>query len=981
MCYRKQTSPIMPNLVAEVESIVSLFRISSLETKSALDSRVPGSETPDTCGSHAKHITLCASEVLNSIRTLYPEIGGDLYSGSHILHGSTLKSSASSISGLSLFRTMSPSEPSSPRNGHCVTGPDAYTPTKLPLPDSVPMETHTHRVYLSAGDSFVHTLTEACIELAVASSYNSDAGSCDMFSESWTSLRTSSCRSTTIWTNSVSPHACYSPDVPEACENLQTEQHVDPHNFEFISNGIHTLLDGTFTTTITKNASAPQDVKSLHALLVSQFEGARANCYHQGDFAKAHLFFRLAKATSSLSPESLLLMFQAIARDFRYSIDTCRLRVQHGEARIETLNDQINSQQADIQLISYINDRLREKMWYTTDIQRAGHYEELRKVVTALRIMASSNRPKTDQKKPLLRHRSASRSLNHNIQLKAEAATLELLSVPVEKGGTNKLSDVQIDMTLRWMEARGVERICRAEERIHRFCSELTRCLDHSVGQSVVENPALWSSQLFQSQKPLSGHANSRIGTPNFEPSALAQLRSMYDNKIPGPYDTHLSTQWGRSTTPLRTAMQPNVAARSISPKSIQHDYFGCRSPTLTHKSSGTLWSTFSAGPQSPSSATSFPSRALSPMSTGRPLSRHSCLQQNQASFLDELKRNLTSLLLSDFHDLFRSGSETDKAMRKMLKLKLPVRNQLPDLMEYKHDAPQPSFDFDQVFRMLLRRFELQASPYVKLDILLELQSMLKAHRADSGQEDRPVTPQPDISLPSHPRLGLRIDTSSAPRTSRGHDNSISSFRQLFEDPQLRPKALFRDLQYIASLVPLNILDSTPRGRAFWNATIAALDLKEESCTSMIETADQIIQHHTFNRGHSRITSAAQAKRDAAAFSPPTPQPSDPSIADLSLGDAATLLQLTAKEGIPAAQRELATLYLTHPELLGICLSPFSKVKDVFKDVEKDQEGLSERYDPVAMAVAQHWMDLSAKGGDGPAARYLRDKYEFDRIP
>ena len=130
-----------------------------------------------------------------------------------------------------------------------------------------------------------------------------------------------------------------------------------------------------------------------------------------------------------------------------------------------------------------------------------------------------------------------------------------------------------------------------------------------------------------------------------------------------------------------------------------------------------------------------------------------------------------------------------------------------------------------------------------------------------------------------------------------------------------------------------------------------------------------------------KVASAARAERDAAAFSPPTPQPSDPSVADLSMSDAAMLLQLTAKEGIPAAQRELATLYLTHPDLLGICLSPFSKVKDVFKDAEKDREATSERYNPIAMAVAQHWMELSAKGGDGPAARYLRAKDEFDRIP
>jgi hypothetical protein len=922
---------------------------------------------------------VCASEVLNAVRTLYPEFGEDFHSDSHILRDSTLESSASSISGLSLFRNTSPSEPSSPGTDRCVA-PDVLSRTGLPLSSSIPMEAHYLRVDLSDGEDFVHRLREACIELAVSTSCDPDAGKCDLFSESWTSLRTWIDHGACIWTDSVSASVSRPPNVTETSGEPHADQYVDLHTFEFISTGINTLLDGSFTTTIPNNTSTAQSIKSLHSLLINQFESARANCYHQGDFAKAHLFFRLAKATTSSSLATTSLILQDIAKNFRHSIDNCRLRIQDGEARIERLNDKIDSQQAVIQSISYINDRLREKMWYTTDIQRTSHYDELRKVVTALRVMATSTRPKTDKKKPLLRHRSASRSLNHSIQLKAEAATLELLSAPVEKGGTNKLSDVQIDMTLCWMEARGVERICKAEERIHRFCFEVTRCLDQFVGESVAENPILWSSQLFQNQKPLSGHANSRIGTPSSDPSASAQLRSMYDKRILGPYEAHPSTQWGRSITPSRTT-HPNFAARSISPKSVQHDCFGCRSPTLTHKSSGTLWSTFSPGPQSPSSATSFPSRALSPMSTGRPLSRHSCLQQSQASFLNELKQNLTSLLLSDFHDLFRSGSETDKAARKILKLKLSARNQLPDLMDHKHDVSRLSFDFDQVFRMLLRRFELQASPYVKLDVLLELQSMLKAHRADCGLEDRPVTPQPDIGPSTQRGFGLKIDTSSAPRTSRGHDSTIQSFRKLFQDPELRPKTLFRDLQYIASLVPLNVLDSTPRGRAFWNATIAALDLKEENCTSMIEIADQIIQHQTLNSGHSRVTSAAQAKRDAAAFSPPTPQPIDPSIADLTLGDAATLLQLTAKEGVPAAQRELATLYLTHPELLGVCLSPFAKVKDVFKDVDKDAEALSERYSPVAMAVAQHWMGLSARGGDGPAARYLRDRYEFDRIP
>lgn len=965
----------MPDLIEKIESIVDFFRLSPLKSGSIPDARDPGSITRGSGSHYNRQITICASEVVNAIHTLYPEISGDLYSGFHILRGSTLRSSASSISGLSLFQTMSPPEPTSPLDGHCNFIPEVSTPTRLPLPGSTPMRPSHDRAYLPAGDVLGHRLREACVDLAISIGSPSDTGKCDLFSERWASLETHFNQGTTSWTDCASHRIDY--DGPKV--KFYSEQLIEPNTFDFLSTGIHTLLDGFFSVTVMETTSTPRDDHSLQSLLLDQFESARASCYHQGDFAKAHLFFRLVKATTSLSPEQTSHIVQAISEELHHSIEICRLKIQKGEAQIERLNDRTNSQQAEIRSISYINDRLREKMWYTADIQRAGHYEELRKVVTALRVMASTTRPKTDKKKPLLRHRSASKSLNQSMQLKAEAATLELLSAPVGKGGTNKLSDIQIDMTARWMQARGVERVCRAEERIHRFCFELTRCIDHFAGQSIVDNPVLWSSQLFQNQKPLSDHILGRFGTPDSDSSSLKKLRSMYDNNFSGSYEVHVSSQWNRYPTPLRTTMHSNFATRSISPTTNPHDYFGCRSPTLTHKSSGTLWSSFSAGPQSPSSATSFPSRALSPLSNGRPLSRDSSLQQSQASFLDELKQNLTSLLISDFHDLFRSGSETDKAMRKVLKLGLSTGNLPPQTPEHQHDAVQSSFDFDQVFRMLLRRFELQASPYAKLDILLELQSMLKVYRVDCGLEDG-TGASSNARLFAQRRLSLRIDTASAPRTALGHDDTILSFRQLFQDPDLRPKTLFRDLQYIASLVPLNILDSTPRGRAFWNATIAALDLKEEICQSMIETADQIVQHHTFNRGHSRVTSAAQAKRDAAAFSPPTPQPSDPSVADLSMSDAAMLLRLTAKEGIAAAQRELAILYLTDPDLLAICLSPFSKVKDVFKDVEKDREAASERYNPVAMAVARHWMELSAKAGDGPAARYLRDKDEFDRI-
>ncbi|KAI5200273.1 hypothetical protein E4T39_05723 [Aureobasidium subglaciale] len=971
----KQPSPVVPSIIANIENIVGLFRPVLLKSNKPSNLQEPDGSVQAHPANYRARVTVCASEIINAIRVLYPEIGEDLHCSFHTVGGFTLRSSASSISGLSLFRTVSPSEPASPRNGFCESVSEVGSSDKVPCSGPASEDYCPDGSCRTVGDTFVQGLREACMELCVYSGHGSNAGTRDIFSEQWTSLEACPDRSTTSWIHHT---GCQIRETSESGNG----NNVDHSTLNFLTTGIHTLLDGFLSVSTSHIDPAPHEIGISYTALINQFEAARATCYHQGDFAKAHLFFRLAKATTSLSPELTSQIMQTVAKEFRRSIDGFRLKVQNMGARIEELNEKIDLQKTEFKSISYVYDRLREKMWYTADIQRAGHYEDLRKVATALRVMATSTRPKSGKKKPLLRHRSASESLNYSMQLKTEAATLDLMSAPVEKGGTKKLSDAQIEITLRWMEVRGVEKVCRAEERIHRFCSELTRCLDYFVGPSVVENPILWSSQLFQNQRPLTGLFNGGVSTPTSECGALEQLRSMYSTKVPCAYhEAPFSPQWGRVATPSRPSMDPKFAARSMSPRLVSHDYFGRRSPTLTNKSSGTIWSTFSAGPQSPSSATSYPSRALSPLSTARPLSRHSCLQQNQASFLAELRQNLTSLLLSDFYDVFHSGSETDKAMRKPRKFKSAVISEPVEAMDYDYDTPQSSFDFDRVFRKLLRRFELQASPYTKLDILLELQSMLKAHRADLGLEDQIGAPQPKSALFSSSRLSLRVDASTAPRTSSGHDSTILSFRQLFQNSHMRPKTLFRDLQYIASLVPLHILDSTSRGRAFWNATIAALDLKEEICQGMIETADQIIHHHTFNRGHSHVTSAAQAKRDAAAFSPSTPQPDDPSVADLGMSDAATLLQLTAKEGIPAAQRELATLYLTHPELLGICLSPFSKVKDVFKDIEKDREALSERYDPIAMAVAQHWMELSARGGDGPAARYLQAKDEFDRIP
>lgn len=115
---------------------------------------------------------------------------------------------------------------------------------------------------------------------------------------------------------------------------------------------------------------------------------------------------------------------------------------------------------------------------------------------------------------------------------------------------------------------------------------------------------------------------------------------------------------------------------------------------------------------------------------------------------------------------------------------------------------------------------------------------------------------------------------------------------------------------------------------------------------------------------------------------------------------------ITAKEGDPTAQRELALFYLSNPELVDRTTLPLSKPREVFKQavMEKFRGGSSSgngnrygqyherigagqvhrpassssagdksdvRSDPALMCVAIHWMEAAEQGGDELARTFL----------
>lgn len=225
---------------------------------------------------------------------------------------------------------------------------------------------------------------------------------------------------------------------------------------------------------------------------------------------------------------------------------------------------------------------------------------------------------------------------------------------------------------------------------------------------------------------------------------------------------------------------------------------------------------------------------------------------------------------------------------------------------------------------------------------LAEAIATVEAKRMSSGSFLSPgfVTGQDE-----GPYRGL----ASVPNT----DAIAEELRRVFKSSRVQCSTLFRDLQFIAAFVPCQVLDLTDMGKAFWDVSLAALSLKKEYLKVVTETALELFKYST---------SMVSPEMDVLFFS------------QWNLEDCAWLWSIAAKEGAAEGERELAIMYLSHPDVVPICLSPFSKISETFTaaalENSKSQKD-SEKIDPVRMSVVKHWMKSAAVNGDSIASEYL----------
>ncbi|KAL2163022.1 hypothetical protein VTH06DRAFT_6858 [Thermothelomyces fergusii] len=962
--------------------------------------------------------------------------------------------------------------------------------------------------------------------------------------------------------------------------------------------------------------------------LITMLTAAYSQSYAQSDFVNAQVYWRALQRLNSLTSESLrrngfAALLNIFARGPRDSIRRSTAAIEEYDAWLVWLKQSQERAEGLIESMMRRLRALRDKMWYVTDVRNSAPYEESRNVAVALKAMGQPRRWSSFQrvKNPMQRGPAS------NYIFRTESQVLDLLAAPEEQGGPNKLRDEQAEKTARWLHQYGVENFCQGEERIHRFCCEVDYCVSRLVGDSMMDSPVLWSSELYARDRRAfeSGGRSQRERDRDNQSVSWDDSISVVSD--PDKRFVTISRPGSINSRDSRALSGGNVsqisfdssrfsfsrASTAMSEAADGSEYFGASSPVHQIDPNATFWSPFQHRATSPTATSrahspttsmtnlsgslypphhqALPPQAQSSARSGASVSSNEAAasQQRQseekARFLAELRQTLTSLLLSDLGNLvFARGSETDawfeglgqqcidhreaiqrrarkaqaeekrRSARSGLKQRFLERNRsfgdlrgigggndatsdkaLSDTQSLgpegaagsqrgsqrgshrgsihdnestatsdtisarKHNShpeskreSMPDFPFTKAYQRLLKMFCVHPNPYAKLNALYELEHLIVAFLSSGSRRSRLAWARSELgsasSATEEPAAGAAggrsqpldeaIDNvkerrsqtlmQTPPVGSGGHaqtgrvsggagnnetrsvvsvhpantDAVANVLQALFRDPSLRPKTLFRDLQFISAFCSPSVLDKTERGKAFWDAGLAALSLKQEVCRTMVEVADEILQNYTHSRNSSTAAGsssnndhrrAGSTASDSTAATPtseypprsPSPPPSPPSplpLSTRSMADAARMWTITAKEGHPTGQRELALSYLSNPELVPRITLPLSKPREVFKRAVMEKYGGSSsggryghghghghhrgggcgagadgqggsgdgvggdmgdaggaaanrlgdvRSDPALMCMAIHWMAAAERGGDKPARTFL----------
>ena len=716
------------------------------------------------------------------------------------------------------------------------------------------------------------------------------------------------------------------------------------------------------------------------------------------------------------------------------SIETEMNRIQ---SQYMILKQSFDDLRSSIQSTFAELDLLRAKMWYVRDVLHSQAYSHAREVVSALNNMGFSEAYfASSWSHSSGRGRTSSRSSSSSIYSQSLEQTSILMKASEDQGGPRKLADAQVAITKQWLNQRGNHNFCEGEERIHRFCLEVFNIARRLIGETIAASPDLWAGDLFDREKRLfDGQSNRNVGySPTSRSSSVVSQESPSSHGSQGQYhrtseyasrqgvfDLHNSLgrkgsfHGSTSSRPLRDP--PNADTFSVTTSPYRTTSIGTSVPT-TDSASG-VWTPAPTGPISAASMSS-PSRPASSYYDVTSSKRFEKMDEKKRKFLDLMRTETTSLLLSDLScPLFVCGSETDSWLNEVVKREPMIeeatrRRKLEDIYIGKKSAlflkeqtiltaaqkrsvsmtpyakginqhirrfskPQDTagtpptaavpFIYEEEYSQILNHCSRFADPSVKLEALKNLHIL-----ALSAVNDR-ISTQSDSetqlsrarqirrnSLNPGKASSTKSDYHSEPKKALPESKSSEAKEAILElkaaFTAIRPKTLFRDLQLLATFISQEVLASQANAVAFERVAAAALDYKKDIVKNMVNVAMRdSIQNQPLNSPARRSMPAARARELAQWY------------------------VYAAQEGDAQAMRELATLYLSHPDHIKPVSKALTPPTEVFHPDRLYKPNRSSYQNVTrSFCLALHWMQLASAHGDKVAKKELQSRSQTNPI-
>ena len=520
---------------------------------------------------------------------------------------------------------------------------------------------------------------------------------------------------------------------------------------------------GTDTPGFTENRS----------ILARLFDIMGSKCRANFDFTGALYWWKVGRILHELSSSEHMNavdeVLRSVFKDLQASICTYGAALERCTVLCHSLEVLETVQRRALQTLKDKMRVLRIKMWYVSDVRHSAAYEDALHVTRALRAMACSSRAKQPGSiSTWARHR-----LRNSLGMdRSESQTLEILTAHKDHGGLSKLADEQVDLTWRWLTRNSIENFCKGEERIHRFCFEIQKCVNKLVGLNLIESPVLWSSRIFEREKTIFNPRPSRLTNHDqLRKPANDDSTVRSGERFKFPHGSQAS--WGPSVVPSSVLPNPEVSCVEeawIYPKS---------SPTASFTDLGNQSRLkYSSG----TATIPYPLQTHQAMVPPRSGPMHNTLPEEHISakthFTQQIKKILGSLMISDLgYLLWVHGTETDAWVNQHASCKmpsiptnnprerknnmdanippsrnLPDTSTLPDLSAdaeqnfvlensasklsadtssfFSRKTPQstPSsseFPYREVYKTLLDRFSYTLDPYSKLGMLSELHCLV----------------------------------------------------------------------------------------------------------------------------------------------------------------------------------------------------------------------------------------------------------------